>query len=111
MLKFDTGPLAVDVTEHTLPHASECDQEPKMEGGILLVPSLFAPSATAIVPPTITPSMKAVYDDKVGLYLIGCVWYTDTEMKKWYKTNVTEVWHVTGDRPYFEMTKWGNDAH
>jgi hypothetical protein len=91
-LKFDTGPRARDVTENTLPHASECDPEPTLkQGGILLVPGLFSPSARATVPPEIEPLMGKVTDDKIGLYLIGCVWYTDTEMKKWYKTNVTEI--------------------
>ena len=109
-LKFEIGPRASDVTEKTLPHAIECDQEPSMgQGGILLVPSIFAPSSTAWVPDKIKPVMSDVYLDKVGLYLIGCVYYTDTEMKKWYKTDVTEVLHV-GDRLYFELTKWGNNA-
>ena len=57
----------------------------------------------------VTPSLDDVYAHKVGLYLAGCVDYSDSSRKPWYRTQVFELFIPSSALGFITHTS-GNDA-
>jgi hypothetical protein len=107
---FVSGPPYSALAEFNTPKLPDCANFPKdTEGGDVMIPGLEPPVIVLSVPPEI--NMDDVYSNKKGLFLIGCIYYTDTAMKKWYKTDVAEIFRPNFNLGAFQTLKWGNDAN
>ena len=60
------------------------------------------------VSPEVAKSMDDVYAEKVGLYLVGCVDYSDSGRKEWYRTEVLELF--LPKQTNFLVLPFGNNA-
>ncbi len=106
-LEFKIGP--VEPTKSTVPVSDKCEKgELSGDVGNISIPGAFDSYTPAAIPPEITKSMNDVYEGKVGLYLVGCIDYSNTARKAWYRTEVLELFLPKG--PNFWAPEYGNDA-
>jgi len=106
-LEFKIGPT--EPTESNAPISEECrkGELPGKEGNIA-IPGSFDYLTPIAVSPEIAKSMDAVYQGKVGLYIVGCVDYSDTARRTWYRTEVLELFLPKA--PNFWAPPFGNDS-
>jgi len=112
-LKFMIGPVrhGQEIQNNELPKATPCEKELPGQGGNVIVPN-----GEAEFPAGLAPQILARLDDiystpqKVGLYLVGCVDYTDTSEKPKYRTNFLLVIHPNSSEG-IAILDTGNDAY
>lgn len=110
-VRFVIGPSAKDATEKNFPKLAVCSDPPdKMEGGNMMIPGTPPPVVILNMSQEVKAAMDDVYAERKGLFIAGCIYYTDSAMQKWYKTDVTEIFIPNYGLGSFEMFKWGNDA-
>jgi hypothetical protein len=61
------------------------------------------------VPKRMSIASESIFNRKMGLYVVGCLDYSDTTFKKWYRTNMRWVFVPIEPDP-FVMTRFGNEA-
>ncbi len=107
-LEFRIGPFPT--TQDSWPHFEACPKgELPGKVGNISIPgseSVF----TLEISSEIAKSMDDVYQRKVGLFLVGCVDYSDSSRKPHYRTEVFELF-LPGVAPRFLAHTSGNDAY
>ena len=92
------------------PKATPCEKElPGTNGGVVV------PNGDGEYPIDLGPQVRARLDDvyidgKVRLFLVGCIDYSDTSRKPWYRTNVLEVLDPNPTGGTMAVLDTGNDA-
>jgi hypothetical protein len=61
------------------------------------------------IPKDIGEKGPTIFSKGVGLYIVGCLDYSDTTFKSWYRTNMRWVFNPSGPEP-FVMTRFGNES-
>ena len=104
-LEFKIGPT--EPTESNAPKSDECRKgELTGKEGSVAIPGTFDYLTPVGVPPEIEKSMNDVYQGRVGLYIVGCIDYSDNARKSWYRTEVLELFLPNGPvPPQLEMEK------
>ena len=59
--------------------------------------------------PEVAIQREDVFNGKVGLYVVGCIDYSDAASKASYRTNMRFVFNPRDTEP-FSMTRFGNEA-
>jgi hypothetical protein len=86
-LDFYIGPAdAAHASFEDMPKAEPCKSRLPGEKGNIIVPNGESDLRVLLVP-SVKDRLNDVFDKKVGLYLVGCVDYTDTSHKGAYRTN------------------------
>jgi hypothetical protein len=106
-LEFKIGPL--EPTESTAPVSESCRKgELAGKEGNIAIPGDFDNYTPITVPPEIEKSMDDIYQGKTGLYVVGCIDYSDAARKSWYRTEVLELF--LPKNPNFWVPGFGNNA-
>jgi len=106
-LEFKLGPL--EPTESTVPVSENCRKgELAGKEGNIAIPGDFDNRTPITVPPEIEKSMDDIYQGKIGLYIVGCIDYSDAARKSWYRTEVLELF--LPKNPNFWTPGFGNNA-
>ncbi len=111
-LAFAVGPAPGVVTQDTIPRNSSCDIVPDLKsGGNVVLPNAQPAVVQLLVPPEIVRQLDVIYTGTRGLYLIGCIYYTDSGGTEWHRTDITETLGPGHDQNALTISKWGNDAY
>ena len=74
---------------------------------------MATPGVTTYLPVYVSQEILSRFDDvvrnKVGLYVVGCIDYSDSTGKPWYRTKVRMVL-IPQDTEPLGMTRFGNEA-
>jgi hypothetical protein len=109
-LKFKIGPSPMLLPAvSTFPKSDICENG-KLNTGIqsnVAIPGFDI--STGIGPsPDIVASFDAIYGGTAGLYIVGCIDYSDSSGVPWYRTNVNEV--LIPETNKFTINRLGNEA-
>jgi hypothetical protein len=105
---FKLGPAnSLDLTEENRPQIDQCIVKDDGTAGFVVLPHVDQ-SLPVFPHQDVIDRMDDIYAGKVGLYLVGCVDYSDTSRKASYRTYITE--HVVKDSHLFR-SEVGNDAY
>jgi hypothetical protein len=109
----DTYDAANETATTKLPTDLVCDQGelgPEFGAGIMLPsPEHYANFPVYVSPEIFKKLDPNVYVNKVGLYIVGCIDYSDSSGKPWYRTNVRFAFSPYEQNP-IAVTRYGNEA-
>ena|SRR5882724_4365242 len=110
-IEFRIGPIPEKLTQENRPKIQRCEDGELSDalGSFVAIPNVD--SSYPIAPgPQVIAALDDVYSNKVGLYLTGCVDYSDSSKINWYRTNVLETFHPTPQGGELAIAMFGNDA-
>jgi hypothetical protein len=92
-----------------LPHDEICDKGQLSDtyGANIVLPNVEDYHLRVTPSTAVLARYDDIYSEKAGLYLVGCIDYSDSGQKAWYRTNVREV--LMPDNS-FMITRFGNEA-
>jgi hypothetical protein len=103
-------PKTLDVPRDTLPKNDTCEKGRLSEfhGAFTVPPGVSNSFIAPFVDQEIRDSLDKIRRNEVGLWIVGCVDYSDDTLTPWFRTNVLEYYHPQDDT--FAQWPIGNDA-
>jgi hypothetical protein len=108
-VELKIGPPVTEALD-TSPSSEKCNKGEVPAGGNVAIPGIeYSVGAIASATSVIVAGMDSIYSNKVGLYLVGCVYYSDSSGKPQYRTDVSEVF--IPNMQSFVVAPLGNEAY